>query len=62
MADQLWTHTRICLVDLYSWLESHSGLSHSCVTTATTASAMKANTSSLNTGTTSPSSRFYSER
>jgi hypothetical protein len=45
------------LADIYSWLEAHSGLSPSSVTTATTASAMGANTSSLNIGTTSPSSR-----
>ena len=32
------------LADLYSWLEAHSGLSHSYVTTA--ASAIGANTSS----------------
>ena len=43
------------LADLYSWLEAHSGLSHSYVTTAT-ASALGANTSSLNTNTTSASS------
>ncbi len=41
------------LADLYSWLEAHSGLSHSYVTTAST---IGANTSSLNTNTTSPSS------
>ena len=35
------------LADLYSWLETHSGLSHSYVST-TTASAIGANTSSLN--------------
>ena len=40
------------LADLYSWLEAHSGLSHSYVTTTTT---IGANTSSLNTSTTSPS-------
>jgi hypothetical protein len=50
------------LTDIYSWLESHSGLSYSYVTTATTASAMKANTSSLSNGTTSPSSRSSNER
>jgi dienelactone hydrolase len=44
------------LADLYAWLEPHSGLSHSYVTTTTTASTMGANTSSLNTSTTSPSS------
>ena len=60
MVNQLWTHTRICLVDLYSWLESHSGLSRSSVTK--TASAIEANTSSLNTDKTSSSSRSYSER
>src|SRR5229473_5843578 len=43
------------LADIYSWLEAHSGLSHSYVITAT-ASTMGANTSSLNTNTTSPSS------
>jgi predicted esterase len=43
------------LADLYSWLEAHSGLSHSFATT-TTASTIGANTSSLNTNTTSPSS------
>jgi dienelactone hydrolase len=42
------------LADLYSWLEAHSGLSHSFATT--TASTTGANTSSLNTSTTSPSS------
>ena len=42
------------LADLYSWLEAHSGLSHPFV--ATTASTIGANTSSLNTSTTSPSS------
>ena len=41
------------LADLYSWLEAHSGLSHSYVTTAST---IGANTSSLNTNTTSPPS------
>jgi uncharacterized protein len=43
------------LADIYSWLEAHSGLSHSVATTA--ASTMGANTSSLNTNTTSPSKR-----
>jgi hypothetical protein len=45
------------LADLYSWLEAHSGLSHSYVTT--TASTIGANTSSFNTNTTSsgPSSK-----
>jgi uncharacterized protein len=46
------------LSDLYAWLEAHSGLSHPYV--ATTAASMiggKANTSSLNTNTTSPSKR-----
>jgi len=38
------------LADIYSWLEAHSGLSHSYVTTTGT------NTSSLNTNTTSSSS------
>ncbi|MGB7953342.1 MAG: hypothetical protein WCF23_05125 [Candidatus Nitrosopolaris sp.] len=42
------------LADLYSWLEAHSGLSRSSVTT--TASTTGANTSSLNIITTSPSS------
>jgi len=41
------------LADLYSWLEAHSGLSHSYVTASST---IGANTSSLNTNTTSPSS------
>jgi hypothetical protein len=41
------------LADLYSWLEAHSGLSHSV---ATPTSAIGANTSSLNTNTTAPSS------
>jgi uncharacterized protein len=41
------------LADIYSWLEAHSGLSHSFATTA--ASTIGANTSSLNTSTTSPS-------
>jgi pimeloyl-ACP methyl ester carboxylesterase len=41
------------LADLYSWLEAHSGLSDSYVTTTST---IGANTSSLNTSTTSPSS------
>ncbi|MFZ0894461.1 MAG: prolyl oligopeptidase family serine peptidase [Candidatus Nitrosopolaris sp.] len=43
------------LADLYSWLEAHSGLSHSYVST-TAASAIGANASSLNINTTSPSS------
>jgi uncharacterized protein len=42
------------LADLYSWLEAHSGLSHSF---ATTTSTIGANTSSLNTNTTSPPSK-----
>ena len=42
------------LADLYAWLEPHSGLSHSYVTTPT--STTGTNTSSLNTNTTSPSS------
>ena len=46
---------RYVLADIYSWLEAHSGLSHSYVIT-TTASTMGANTSSLNTNTTSASS------
>ena len=41
------------LADLYSWLEAHSGLSHPFVTAT---SVIGANTSSLNTNTTSPSS------
>ena len=40
------------LADIYSWLEAHSGLSRSFITTST-ASTMGANTSSLNTNTTS---------
>ena len=47
------------LADLHAWLESHSGFTHSSVTT--TGSSMEANTSSLNTNTTS-SSRSSSER
>jgi uncharacterized protein len=43
------------LADLYAWLEAHSGISHSVATT--TASPVGANTSSLNTSTTSPSNR-----
>ena len=39
------------LGDSYAWLEAHSSLSDSYVTTST-ASAMEANTSSLNTNTT----------
>ncbi len=42
------------LADIYTWLEAHSGLSHSSFTTAST---IGANTSSLNTSTTSPSKR-----
>jgi dipeptidyl aminopeptidase/acylaminoacyl peptidase len=34
------------LADLYSWLESHSGLSHPYVTNTTTTSTIGANTSS----------------
>ncbi|MGB7636007.1 MAG: prolyl oligopeptidase family serine peptidase [Nitrososphaeraceae archaeon] len=45
------------LADLYAWLEAHSGLSHPYVTTTST---IGANTSSLNTNTTS--SRSSSER
>jgi hypothetical protein len=41
------------LADLYAWLEAHSGLSHSYVTTAST---IGENTSSLNTNMTSPGS------
>ena len=40
------------LADLYTWLEAHSGLSHSYVTTSTP-STIGANTSSLNTNKTS---------
>jgi pimeloyl-ACP methyl ester carboxylesterase len=43
------------LADIYAWLESRSGLSHSYVTT-TAASTIGANASSLNTNTTSSSS------
>jgi uncharacterized protein len=43
------------LADIYAWLEAHSGLSHPVATT--TASTIGANTSSLNTSTTSPSKR-----
>jgi hypothetical protein len=42
------------LADIYSWLEAHSGLSHSF---STTTSTIGANTSSLNTNTTSASSK-----
>jgi len=42
------------LADIYAWLEAHSGLSHSFATT--TASTIGANTSSLNSNTTFPSS------
>ena len=42
------------LADIYAWLEVHSGLSHSVATT--TASTIGANTSPLNTNTTSGSS------
>jgi hypothetical protein len=38
------------LADIYAWLEAHSGLSRSSVTTTSTTGA---NTSSLNTNTTS---------
>ena len=41
------------LADIYSWLEAHSGLSDSYVTTST-APAIEANTNSLNTNTNSP--------
>ena len=41
------------LADLYAWLAAHSGLSHPYVTTTST---IGANTSSLNTNTTSSSS------
>jgi uncharacterized protein len=47
-------YVRYVLADLYTWLEPHSGLSHSYVTT--TASTIGANTSSLNTNTASSSS------
>jgi hypothetical protein len=47
------------LRDLYSWLESHSGLSHPYVTTT---SMIGANTSSLNTNTTSPGSSSSKSR
>ena len=43
------------LADLYSWLEAHSGLSHSYVTPTAT-STIGANASSLNTNTTSAGS------
>jgi hypothetical protein len=43
------------LADIYLWLEGHSDLSHSFVTSVT-ASTIGANTSSLITNTTSPSS------
>jgi dipeptidyl aminopeptidase/acylaminoacyl peptidase len=42
------------LADIYAWLETHSDLSHSYV--STTVSIIGANTSSLNTSTTYPSS------
>jgi uncharacterized protein len=46
------------LSDLYAWLETHSGLSHSFVNTTATASTIgEANTNLLNTNTTSPSKR-----
>jgi hypothetical protein len=45
------------LADIYAWLEAHSGLSHSFATT--TASTIGANTSSLNTNTTFPSSSSF---
>ena len=46
------------LSDLYAWLETHSGLSHSFVTsTATTSAISEANTSSLNTNTNSLNKR-----
>jgi uncharacterized protein len=45
------------LADIYAWLEAHSGLSHSYVT-PTAASTIGANTSSLNTNTTSAGSSF----
>ena len=41
---------------LYAWLEAQSGLSHFYDTTTTAASTIGADTSSLNTNTTSPSS------
>jgi dipeptidyl aminopeptidase/acylaminoacyl peptidase len=48
------------LADIYSWLEAHSGLSHSYVTTTASTSTVGGGantTSSLNTNTTSPSSK-----
>jgi uncharacterized protein len=42
------------LADIYAWIEAHSGLSHSYFITAS--STVGANTSSLNTSMTSPSS------
>jgi uncharacterized protein len=44
------------LADLYAWLEAHSGQSHSYDTITAAASTIRANPSSLNTNTTSPSS------
>jgi uncharacterized protein len=44
------------LADVYAWLEAHSGISHPYVT-APAASTIVTNTSSLNTNTTSSSSR-----
>jgi uncharacterized protein len=43
------------LADFYSWLEAHSGISHSYVA-ATASTTPGGNVSSLNTNTTSPSS------
>jgi hypothetical protein len=43
------------LADIFAWLEAHSGLSYSYITT-TGASTIGTNTSSLNTNTTSSSS------
>ena len=51
---ELDLYKQYVLADLYAWLEAHSGLSHSYVTTA--ASTIGANTSSLNTNMTSPGS------
>jgi hypothetical protein len=46
------------LADLYSWLETHTGISPPFVTANST---IGANTSSLNTNTTSPSSTSSKE-
>ena len=47
------------LADLYAWLEAHSGLSHSFVTTAATISSMATNMTSLSTNT--PSNPYRSK-